>query len=418
MILPRVAKPRVAYWNLGPSPYTVERLNAVARRGNVELEVWFNVLQIPGRSWQVRQSEWLFRAKVIETRALLGMESQIGSDELRGFEPHLIVCGYDNWSRALGCLAAKASGARVIFRILPSFRTWVKRSPVNELAKHFLFRAADGAKVSGKMAAATARRYGMPGDRIFTVRQSINRQHYASANRLKAGAGRELRKRLDLNGVVFVYVGRLWKKKGLDYLFQAYRRVAATRKNVSLLVVGDGPDEAGYRKSMARFPRCVFAGFVRQADLPHYYAAADVMVFPTLGDPFGLVVEEAMTAGLPIICTSSAGEIADRVADGQAGYIVPPADANAIANRMLALADDPALRSRMADIARNVSTIADHDTYAHDFEAFVDAILSKPLRSHVAAVLARLVGYGAAGLSRPSRLSGSIERRDRDSHSV
>jgi glycosyltransferase involved in cell wall biosynthesis len=409
---PSWKKPRVAYWNLGPSPYAVERLNAVARRGNLQLEVWFNVLRIPGRTWHVRRNEWLFRAKVIGSSTLLGNTGQFGCDELRDFAPDLVVCGYDTPARAMGCLAARASGARVAFRILPSFRAWVKPSPAHELAKHFLFRFADGAKVSGPDAAAIARRYGMPANRIVTVRQSIDREHYANARHLRARAGRDLRHRLGLTGVVFVYVGRLWKNKGLDYLFEAYRQVAASRQNVSLLVVGDGPDEAAYRESMKHLPQCVFAGFVQRTDLPMYYAAADVMVFPTLGDPFGLVVEESMAAGLPIICTSSAGEIATRVPEGEAGYIVPPRDARAIAKRMLALIDEPDRRARMGEAAASLSTIVDHDTYANDFEAFADAILTQPKRSNLPSVIARLLGHGALELSRPSRVPRLSEPRD------
>ncbi len=67
-----------------------------------------------------------------------------------------------------------------------------------------------------------------------------------------------------------------------------------------------------------------FVGFIQKRELPRYYALADVFVFPTLGDPYGLVVDEAMACGLPVISTSAAGEIHDRVEDGVNGYIVPP----------------------------------------------------------------------------------------------
>ena len=68
----------------------------------------------------------------------------------------------------------------------------------------------------------------------------------------------------------------------------------------------------------------IFAGFFQKAELPRLYAAADVFVFPTLGDPYGLVVDEAMACSLPIISTSAAGEIRDRVESGVNGFVVPP----------------------------------------------------------------------------------------------
>ena len=66
--------------------------------------------------------------------------------------------------------------------------------------------------------------------------------------------------------------------------------------------------------------------FVQAPELPAYYAAADVFVFPTLGDPHGQVVEEAHAAGLPIIASNAAGDIERRVIDGANGFVVPAGD--------------------------------------------------------------------------------------------
>src|SRR3546814_19234035 len=76
-------------------------------------------------------------------------------------------------------------------------------------------------------------------------------------------------------------------------------------------------------------------------------AMADVFVFPTLGDPYGLVVDEALACSLPVISTSEAGEINCRVESGVNGYIVPAQNSSILANRKLNLARDKELRKRM-----------------------------------------------------------------------
>ena len=131
---------------------------------------------------------------------------------------------------------------------------------------------------------------------------------------------------LGLQGCWFLYVGRLWSGKGLDDLFDAYRPVRLQQPNASLLLVGDGVDEARYRAMARNLPNVTFAGFVQPRELPDYYALADALVFPTLGDPHGLVGEEAMAANLPVICTEAGGDIRRRVPDEWGGFGSPPAN--------------------------------------------------------------------------------------------
>src|ERR687886_423344 len=262
-----------------------------------------------------------------------------------------------------------------------------------ELAKHVLFRAVDGAKVPGPDGAHLARTYGLPRTRVVAVTQSIDVDHYGRARDVDPSLRRQKRAQLGLQGCVFVYVGRLWAGKGLDYLFAAYRSVREQAAAISLLLVGDGVDEDRYRALARDLPGIRFCGFVQPRDLPEYYALGDVVVFPTLGDPHGLVIPEALAAGLPVICTEAAGDIHSRLPDGRAGYVVPSADAVTLADRMLRLAADPALRMRLAAEAPGLVMAQVHDRWASDFEAFVGHLLALPPRHTPAALLAHVMGH-------------------------
>lgn len=373
--------PQVIYWNNMPTPYVVGRLNAIADRGAVNLEAWFNERREADRSWDVVESQWHFPYRFIDPSVVRGKSLHIPVSELRETRPDLLVSLYGDPSFSAGAAVAQRYVRRHAFRVLPTFDSWVARSRAKEAAKHLLFRAVDGAKVPGPDGQAQAERYGMPANRAFPITQSIDVEHFQTARAVSPGNRADERERLGLRGCVFIYVGRLWQGKGLDFLFDAYARVRAARPDVSLFLLGDGVDEARYRERARLVPGVVFGGFVQPADIPPVYALADVMVFPTLGDPHGLVVEEAMAAGLPVITTRAAGDIGRRLPDDEAGFIVPPADADALADRMMELADDQLLRQRMAATASALVVERTHERYARDFERFVEQTLTLPRRS-------------------------------------
>src|SRR5207302_351448 len=137
---------------------------------------------------------------------------------------------------------------------------------------------------------------------------------------------------------------------GVD-LLEAYSRLAgAVRSEVGLVFAGDGAERAEL-EALARdiYPGTVhFPGFVHRDDLASYYGLAETFVFPTHTDPWGLVVNEALACGLPVICTSVAGCSADLVQDGWNGRIVAPGDIGQLAAAMDDMVRDADWRSRMS----------------------------------------------------------------------
>ena len=173
-------------------------------------------------------------------------------------------------------------------------------------------------------------------------------------------------------------MGRIWAGKGLDELFAAYRQVRALRDDISLLIVGDGVDRERYVGRESAMPGVVFAGFVQPAELPEWYALCEVLVFPTHGDPNGLVVEEALAAGLPVIVSDAAGDIRARVPES-VGRVVPVGDAGALAGAMEALAE-PAVRDPMARRAPAWVAGKHDERYAEDLVRFARDLMASPRR--------------------------------------
>lgn len=379
-------RPRVLYWNNIPSPYTVDRLNAVMRRGKVDLEVWFDQRTEPDRSWTVDESRWLFPHRYLSRVGLGDRQLSVptGLFALRG--PALLVSLYAGPSYVVAQRLAALRGWRTAIISLATFDSWSARRRWKEGLKRFVFSRADGILTSGEDGRAFAARYGAQPERIHIVRPVTDSVFYSQA----AGAAREERERIRaqwrLSGTVFIYVGRLWSGKGIRSLLEAYRSVAADAPGrTTLLMLGDGPEEAAIRTmALTGGPgRVVLAGFHQQQELPRFYAAADVFVFPTRGDPYGLVVDEAMAAGLPIVSTTAAGEIRERVREGVNGYLVPPDDPLALAQAMSRFVTGDANPSKMG--AHSLEMIAPYtlDQWAMGFERFVQATLGSARRGPI-----------------------------------
>jgi phosphatidyl-myo-inositol alpha-mannosyltransferase len=153
-----------------------------------------------------------------------------------------------------------------------------------------------------------------------------------------------------------LFVGRLEPRKGLTYLVRAFLRLKPSFPRLRLLVVGRD-HKRQQEKTMAMVPPrlrpdVVFVGSVPQADLPSYYASADLFCAPSLGgESFGYVLVEAMAMGLPVVC-SDIGGYRDLVRDDHEGLLVPPRDPEALARAIGSLLDNPARRAALAEVAR------------------------------------------------------------------
>jgi glycosyltransferase involved in cell wall biosynthesis len=376
-------KPRVVYWNNIPAPYMVERFNALAERKTFNFEAWFSARTKRGRSWRIDEREWQFPYRILPSINRGAYPLALPTPLLVEACPDLLVTLYASPAFLLGWAIARARGARTAFWVEVTYDAWVPRRASKEALKGAVLPRADAILTAGEDGRAFAQRYGAHGDRIFRVPHVIDTRRYAAGRHLSSATRSRVRTELGLKGVTFIYVGRLWLGKGLIFLLEAYEKLQERCAGPStLLLVGDGVDEALIReRAGVATGNIVFAGFRQAEELPVLYGAADAFVFPTLGDPFGLVVLEAMACGLPIIATSASGEIRERVDEGVNGFVVKPADVDELLDRMTILAVDTELRERMGKISHAKVSGQTPSLWAQAFEEAVERILSMP-RTH------------------------------------
>jgi phosphatidylinositol alpha-mannosyltransferase len=156
--------------------------------------------------------------------------------------------------------------------------------------------------------------------------------------------------------VNILFLGRLEKRKGLSYLLRAFARVKAARPNTRLLIVGgyDARQKRGYDRWIAETGvRDVhFIGYVPLEELPRYHRSAHIFCAPNTGNESqGIILLEAMAAGLPVVASNIDG-FALVLTHGVEGLLVRPKDSDALAGALLELADNPDMRAAMSEKGR------------------------------------------------------------------
>ena len=152
-----------------------------------------------------------------------------------------------------------------------------------------------------------------------------------------------------------LFIGRLEKRKGVDYLLEAYKLLKPEIPDSRLIIVGPGIRlRHKYEKRVKRadLKDVVFTGYVGYRDLPRYYKTADVVCCPATGwESFGIVLLEAMAVGKPIVASNIEG-YATVLTHGEEGLLVPPKDAEKLARAIISLLGDEPLRRQMGEKGR------------------------------------------------------------------
>jgi phosphatidylinositol alpha-mannosyltransferase len=179
-----------------------------------------------------------------------------------------------------------------------------------------------------------------------------------------------------------LFVGRLDKRKGFPYLLEAFIKIKPDYPNLQLSVVG--PFEAKACQPYQKLAQAQgvtdieFMGYVSPEQLPNFYHSADIFCAPSIGfESFGIVLLEAMAAGVPIVASDIAGYRAV-ISDGQEGLLVPPAQPEALAQALRQLLDQPDRRRQMGQSGRLRAHQFSWNLVVHQvLEVYKDALQDK-----------------------------------------
>jgi glycosyltransferase involved in cell wall biosynthesis len=259
----------------------------------------------------------------------------------------------------------------------------------------YIYRHADAIVVYGGHVKQYLIEQGVEGARVFVAAHAVDNSIYS--RHVKDDEIKKLRAKLNIreNDRVVLYVGRLEESKGLNYLVEAFTSIE--RKDVVLLFVGEGSQTTLIQHKVSELglaDRVRFAGYVAPENTVPYYALSYVSVLPSVSTPqgkeqWGLVVNEAMNQGVPVIATDVVGAAAGGlVQDGINGFVVPERDSSAVAGALGKIIESPDLRDQMSCQARRIIAGWDNENMVLGFRRAVEFVTADTERQTALSVSA------------------------------
>ena len=289
----------------------------------------------------------------------------------------LWVHGYSTLNTLHAMIAAKALGIPVLLRA----ESWLhdrSRSRVTLFAKRLFFRAlrhlVDAVLPIGTRNADYWAEYLGNGFPAFPMPYAVDNEYFASLA-LAAGATRvalQAELGIEPGRPVILFASKLQERKHCDHLLDAYLQLETAGPQPYLLIVGDGEMRASLeqrvRESGTEGVR--FAGFRNQSEMPRLFDLSTVFVLPSRHEAWGLITNEAMAAGLPVIVSSDVGCAADLVRNGENGFVYPVGNLVAL-REALEKTLEPGSATRMGERSR---AIISRWSYAEDVEGLRAAL--------------------------------------------
>lgn len=195
--------------------------------------------------------------------------------------------------------------------------------------------------VGGKARSAYARL--VPGVPVFNQPYACRLEEFAQRAALRPATA----------DVLFLFCGQMIARKGIDLLLQAFAQLVRAGAPGRLELIGREAELPGFLGALDETVRgrITYRGFLPPDELPAAFGRADVFVLPSRQDGWGVVVNQALGAGLPVVSSDAVGAAHDLIDPGKSGLIVPAGDVNALAAAMRQLAESAELRTRLGAAA-------------------------------------------------------------------
>ena len=298
------------------APYRVPTLRELAH--GIDLTVLFSSAREPSREWSIDQrlpfAYEILGGSVMRVRnRSLYLNPRLLA-RLAAHRPSVMIVGGFSVPALYAWCYSIATGSGLVLMSEGTRQTERGLSRAGRLMRRLLIRRARACVGVSTQAAEWFEELGAPPNRCLVAPYALDVGDRPT-HQFSTEGGRPAR---------LLFVGQLIPRKGIRELVRAFARVSAAH-DVKLTIVGSGPLEQELRSTIRHLgldAAVELAGFVDQPNLPQVYAAHDLFVFPTLEDTFGVVLLEAMSAGVPVMASRLAGATRDFVTPGQNGWVL------------------------------------------------------------------------------------------------
>lgn len=365
-----------------PTPYRIPLFNELNRQlkdRGVQLTVLFGALGYTRRKWIIDMSECEFDYKVLIPGGIDQLLPWSSMWTYKRLLPLLntetpdvvIVSGFSAATMKLWCLSWLKPVKYLVWSGAIDAEGQAPLSFFRTLQRKLLVHRAAGFVAYGTKARDYLVSLGAPTNKTHIAVNTVDTRHFAGPQMRLVDLG--CRAPDDTKRILCV--GDLIRRKGVDQLLKAIKVLSIKRRDIVLDLVGSGPELGNLKlltKQLGIEPIVRFEGFKQKRDLPIHFSRAACFVFPSRYDIWGLVLVEAMAAGVPCISSIHAAATTDLVEDGITGFAMDFAETEKVAARIDWILDNPHPATEMARNAR--CFIANNVTLHKSAAGFVQAI--------------------------------------------
>ena len=304
---------------------------------------------------------------------------EVWSEVRDGRYDALIVHGHTPAAHLIAFCAAKATGTPVFIRC--ETHLGLRRPPARAALRKpligGLYRIFDGVFAVGTANAAFYRAIGIADRQIFSMPYAVDNARFSTGAEMTEDERTAVRRQwgIDDGAPIVLYAAKFQRRKRPEDLIHAANRLQQMNIAFHLVLAGSGEMEQELRLLVEELNlRSIhFAGFVNQTMLPKIYGASDVFVLPSEDEPWGLAVNEAMCAGLPIVASREIGCVPDLVKQGHNGRLFDCGNIEALTQALAGLLLSPDLRK---DMGRASLEIISQWSYAQCRDGLLYALAS------------------------------------------
>lgn len=348
------------------TPYEIKRFNLINDVLNNNLVIYFQNETDINRNWRIDLSNLKFKYKIlpdipvrIKSKDIFTLHiNYTAFSELRKDFPDVVIsCGWDSVAAYSAYIYCRKYRKKFILWSGSTIHESSWRRTVSKPIVKFLIRNSDSYIAYGTRAKEYLMTLGAKGERIFMGWNTVDNSFFEENSRLTHEEKESLK---DKSGIetryVVLYVGQLIERKGVHDLIGAFSKLKKEVNDVTLLMVGTGMEEDALKKRCIHenIRDVVFTGFVNYYELPKYFGISDLFVLPSHEEVWGLVINEALACGLPVITTDKVGASADLVTEGMNGFVVKDSNSNELYSAMGKLIQDSSLMHEMACSSKKI----------------------------------------------------------------
>lgn len=295
-----------------------------------KIEVLYISERQSDREWDIDWRELDFAYKVI-FKGTLENTSKLESftkawKSLDSIKPDILILGgYQYFACWAGLFWAKLNKKKIILWSA-SNENDRSRFFLKEMLKSCFIRKCDAANVYGKRGKEYFVKLGMEENKIFVKGNTTENSFYYDESMKLRSKRVSLCKQFAVPFHNFLYVGRFSPEKNVLHLLDAYRRLKTAECSWGLVLIGSGPQEKEIKDYVNKYSvRDVhMPGFKQKHAIPQYLAISDIFILPSTSEPWGLVVNEAMAAGLPVLVSKRCGCYPDLIREAENGFSFDP----------------------------------------------------------------------------------------------